>query len=60
MMSQQVKNIEPIESTVLISPEKKLTTYGEHFRSFNDKLSIKEKIRYLCLQEENNYFRNSY
>jgi hypothetical protein len=56
MMSQLVENLEPIKSTALISPEKKLTTFDEHFRLFNDKISIKEKIRYLCLLEENNYF----
>ena len=42
----------PIES----SSKKKLTTYDDHFKTFSDKVPIKDKIKYLCLQEQNNYF----
>ena len=42
-----------------VSPRKILesrTTYDDHFRPFNHKISIKDKIKFLCLQESNNYF----
>ena len=36
--------------------ESSKTTYDTYFKALKEPYSIKEKIKYLCLQEENNFF----
>lgn len=40
----------------LATTAKPITTFKDHFNTFNDKMCIKDKIKNLCLLEQNNYF----
>jgi hypothetical protein len=44
------------ENTEMSTKNKQTPTFNSHFSSFNDKMPIKEKLKNLCLLEQNNYF----